>query len=709
MCGFIKRMGTALLAVTLLAANAGPVEPAALIDGKPSSGVPVMHGDGGKLMVAVQPLAERLGIPVKHQSGSLALQVDGTWVQLRADDITLHEGDSPVVRLTSFPTVRHGRLFINAADVSTVLDVDANVRGGHLEVLKRQSKVTNTDDNLKVSYVAVPKPTTHATQPPESAQDSHGRLLGNFSASMSDYAQQRNYTALLDGGGDHFHAMMYVNGMQGSRATLGGTLRLGDIARKHASLGGINNPLYGTVFAGGGSNGLEGVNEHGTFASYSVTTVDARRVLAIGHRSGDWVSEVALASQFGVFQPMIGLQRWHETPHYVFDRELWLGEHGIGAGIQYRTTGRLYADTRIAFAGGGLPLVTGDALTQATIGYDIRPSVGLRAGYGIAHAQGGQALFQLYGGNASTSFTLSHFGIQNSATVDFVRQSNKMRFGYIKAPGYGAYENDGSFELPHGSVETRAYFASGSSTDVLADYHFKRESPSLTLGIESVRASNGGRVAPTIGYLFPVGSTLSAGFEFHPLANGNGIRFTVQQAVYGNATRPRRSIFIDMQSPLTSPVYLLVDGVKTQQITEQHSRVAIDSGSHYVSVQSTDHRFGSPEQRVLDGVPTTVMLPLWPLVDVRGVVRVQQMPPGMTKPTLGGITVTLKPQGVTTQTEADGSFSFPSAAIDPTSTVVLDPDSIPHGLAAPDPLPAQSKDLLVLSLHPSQKIEKVVF
>jgi len=701
MRGFISRMSATSLSVTLLAASAAPVHD-----------MPVVRGDGGKLLVAVQPLADRLGIPVKHQNGALALQVDGTWVRLRADDITLREGDAPMARLRSFPTVHKGRLFIDVADVSTVLDVDARVANGRLSVARQKAHIdtkSTEDDGFNVTELAAPK---HAPKPSPSPQtDPYAgkRLLANVSASVSDYAEQRNYNAMLDGGGQHFHALMYVNGMEGSRANVGGTLRVGDAGRKHVSLGGINNPLYGTVFAGGGANGVEGVSESGTFASYSATTVDARRVLAFGRRSGDWVREVALASQFGIFQPLIGIQRWHETPHYVLDPEIWFGMHGIGAGIQYRTTGRLYADTRLAFAGGGLPLVNGDALTQATFGYDVSKTFGVRAGYGIAHAQGGQALLQVYGGNATTSYTLSHFGIQNSAAVDFSRQFSKLRFGYINAPGYSAVENDGTFEMRRGVIETRAYFASGNSTDILADYRFKRETPSLTIGLESVHADNGGRTAPTIGYLFPVGSTLSVGFEFHPLANGNGIRFTAQQAVYGSIAPAQRSVFVDLESPVTAALDLFIDGMRIQRITEQHTKISVASGSHYVSVQSEDHRVGSPEERVLDGAPSDLTLPLWPVTDVHGVVRLPDMPLGMVKPSVAGITVILKPQEITTQTESDGSFSFPAQALDPSTTVTLDPQSLPSGLAPPAPAQLQVSQPVTITLRPSKKVEKVVF
>lgn len=671
--------------------------------------LPMLRNDGN-LMIAVAPLARRLGIPVKHTAGALALRVDGTWVEIRPNDVTLREGDAPVVRMASFPTVRGGQLFLTAPDISAALDVDASMRGGRLIVLRKGAAVTTSAaDDFQVIERPSATPTPRVAPGVHEATGPAKRLVGTFSAQVSDYAQQRNYNALLDGGGAHFHASIYVNGISGGRSNLGGTLRMGDPGARHLSLGGVNDPLYGQLFTGGGSNGIENVAVNGSFESYTTTTVDARHVFAVGSRSGGIVREVALASQNAVMQPLIGLQRWNESPHFIFDRELWTGLRGVGVAMRYRTTGRIYTDDRIALAGAGLPLVTGDAMTQATLGYDISKAFGVRVGYGASHGFAAQSLVQIYGGTQGANFTLSHYGIQNGATLEVSRGAERLRFGYIQAPGYTGFQSDGAFDVRRGVVETRAYVASGNSSDLAADYRLKREAPSVSLGLEAVRAQNGGRVAPTIGYLFPVGSSLSLGFEFHPLPNGNGVRFTASQSLFAQPAVRRQFVNVALDSVPTVPIYLLIDGARKQQLTAQTTRVAVESGSRYLSVQSEDGRMGSPEERVVDGAPGSLSFTLWPIVELRGVVRLTALPLGVDRPSLEGITVVLNPQGVSAQTDRDGNFSFPSQAIDPRATIAIDPDSLPKGFAASDPQQFQSGRDAVVLLHPSTKIEKVIF
>lgn len=708
MRGFVKAPAALLLSTALLGANASPGV-VAVIDGARSGSLPMLRNDGN-LLIAVAPLARRLGIPVKHSGGSLALRVDGTWIQIRPNDVTLREGDAPVVRLGTFPTVRGGQLFLTPSDLSAALDVDASMKNGRLVVLRKGATVaTAAADDFQVTERASATPVPHVTPAAPEARGPQKRIVGNFSAQVSDYAQQRNYSALLDGGGDHFHASVYVNGISGGRSNLGGTLRLGDPGARHVSFGGVNDPLYGELFTGGGSNGVENVNVNGSFESYTTTTVDARHVFAVGVRKGGVVRELALARENGIVQPLLGIQRWNESPHFIFDRELWTGLRGVGVGVRYRTTGRIYTDNRIALTGAGLPLVAGDAMSQATIGYDVSKGFGLRIGYGASHGFAAQSMVQLYGGTPAANFTVSHYGIQNGATLEIVRGQNRIRFDYIQAPGYTGFQTDGAFDVRRGVLETRAYVASGNSTDFAADYRLKREAPSVSLGVEAVRAQNGGRIAPTIGYQFPVGGSLSLGFEFHPLPNGNGVRFTASQALYAQPAAHRHLINVALQSVPTAPVYLIVDGTRKQLLTTQTTRIAVEPGSRYLSIQSEDGKLASPEERVVDGAPDSLSFALWPVAELRGVVRLTALPLGVDRPSLEGITVVLNPQGVSTQTDRDGNFSFPSQAVDPSSSVAVDPDSLPKGFAVSDPPQVQSGRQITLLLHPSTKIEKVIF
>jgi hypothetical protein len=156
---------------------------------------------------------------------------------------------------------------------------------------------------------------------------------------------------------------------------------------------------------------------------------------------------------------------------------------------------------------------------------------------------------------------------------------------------------------------------------------------------------------------------------------------------------------------------LLVDGVRANALTARSMRVAVPAGTHYLSVQSTGGVLASAEQRITDGIPASVFFPLWPVAHIHGRVRIANATTLFgTQPPLAGIAVTLQPANVSVQTDQDGNFAFPAQALDPASTIAVEGESLPAGLAAPAEtrLHGASEPLEII-LTSSKTIERVRF
>lgn len=682
------------------------------IDGKAGAELAALRGDAG-MMVAIAPLAARLGIPVARKSGSLAVQINGAWVNVAANDTTVREGDTPTMRLAIMPVQRDGKLFVAVDDLTELLDVDASLHGGRLVI---GTKSGSPSANVAVTERAKPSPSPSPTAFPapknrfQAPADKH--VVGHASLTMNNDANLRSYNALLDGGGSAVRANLYASGTSGAHTSLGGSARIGP-GERHLLLGGVDDPLFGSIFVGGGANGVLFADGRGTSVSSSVTGLDDRRVIAVGRRSGSSIREVAFATDASSpGQLLLGLQSWTETSGRYFQREVWVGEHGLGAGLHFRSAGRFFTEEKLGIAGAGLPLVTGDAPTQATLGYDLSGSLGVRAGVGTGHGQRGSGLAQLFAHTKFAQFTVSRYGDQFSTDAVITGTASHETIGYVRGPGLASFDALGDFALRgHGGIEARAYLASQNSRDGSVTYRFDRDGPSASIGLENVASGAQSRFGPILGYAVPVSAALSLGAEIHPLSRGNALRLLVNQTLFAGSRAPQRFVTVERPGDAVGGIVVLIDGVRSHVFTSPSMKIGVPAGTHYVALVSENGSFASPEQRVTDGIPASIALPLWQVAQVHGQLRLATGTVFVgTAPSLGGISVVLAPGNVVVQTDEDGRFSFPSQALDPASKISLDPSSVPTELATPPEQPIGRADQpLEIVLASAKTVERVRF
>lgn len=709
----------ALLLCALLALDIAPCDASGspqLVAVVGGGEVQTTHADH-VLMVAIVPLAKEVGVPVRARGKSVELNVDGSWLAVTQGDLLAREERAPMMTLTAYPLSQRGTLYVSAADAISLLDVNASVQGKRLVVDRRAKAAESEGFSVRELPTPTPLPTATAAPAPvaferERAAPAGKRLLGTAQVQMNSSMLDRSYNAMFDGGTDKVHASLYATGEPGSRLGIGGTVRVGE-GDKHAAVGGVSDPLYGNVFSFGGGNGFELENAAGTTLSWLQSPLNNRHVAAIGRRTTTYNAEAAYVSQMNSApQVLVGLQQMSVRAHGVWEREAWVGLHGIAGGVHYRSDGRLYTDARMGFAGAGLPLQPGDAPTQLTAGYDFFKGFGLRGGYGSGRGQQSTFLAQLYGQVGATNVSLSKFGNQSSLSVNVNTSRMNGALNYYRAPSFAGFNSQLAMALPRGFLSVDAYAGSLNTRDIFADYHLKRESPSMSIGLEDLSSAGQSRIGPTIGYMAPVTRSLSLGLELHPLLHGNGMRFSLQQALFQKIPGPAdRFLTIAAASRSSSPLYLMIDGSRDRVLTGNPMRLPIPSGSHYVSLQSADGTLGSPEEKVVDGTPAAITVPLWPIRHVSGTLRFahEGLPAGSALPPASGITVIVQPEGIVAQTDENGAFDFPAQALDPDSSIVLDETTLPPGFAEPAAMQIPANGNVSIVLKSSKNIQKVIF
>jgi hypothetical protein len=526
-------------------------------------------------------------------------------------------------------------------------------------------------------------------------------------------ANSRFYQGMFDGGTGAVHASLYANGSPGTHTMLGGTVTIGT-GTKHADFGSFPDPLYGEIFNTGGSNGIDLENRSGTTVAWGDTSFGDRHTLAVSNARGGFTRIASLVSQPGSETQLIaGFVRSTSTAKGFFSQEVWIGEHGLAAGMHYRTAGRFYMENRLGIAGAGLPLIPGDAPTQLDAGYDLSNALGIRAGIDGAKDQAIRPFAQIYAQSHGLQASFSHQAQGNVVTAGYDGTGIHSFLDYGRSASSTFLSGSAEMQTGRGRFTANAYATSTDSRDEWAEYQFNSQAAGPALGIESVSAGNARRFGPVIGVAMPIAHLMTARIELHPLARGNGLRVAMQQTLtIRNRATPQR--FITVASAAASPAHLfvLVDGVRGPELSSASVRVPVPDGNHYVALQSEDGKLGSPETRVVDGNPAGLTLPLWPVLEVRGNINLPQTATTAllgTHPSLANITVVIQPGTLIAQTDANGAFDFPPQGVAPDSTITVDASSLPAGLAPPAPVKISGDAPIALQLQLSKKIEKVTF
>lgn len=669
------------------------------------------------LLVPIEPVAKRLGIPVRHAEGGIELAVDGSWIRVASGDVTVREDGAPMMRLSAFPRMHGGQLYVSASDMSDLLDVNASVQANRLIITGKKPSAVPA---LTVSEIATPTPRpspaavrTTVLNSARAAIPQGRHLFGHASLEFMNQANSRFYQGMFDGGSGAVHASLYANGSPGTHTMIGGTVTVGSGAR-HTDFGSFPDPLYGEIFNSGGTNGIDVENQSGTTLAWGNSPFGNRHVLAISRVHGSVTGVASFVSQPGSgTQLLVGFLKSESTPKGFFSQELWIGEHGLGAGVHYRTAGRLYMEDRLGIAGAGLPLIPGDAPTQIDAGYDFSSSMGLRVGLDGAKDQSIRPFAQLYAQSHGLQASFSHQLQGNVVTAGYDGVGIHGFVDYGRTASSTFLSGSGQVQLGRGLFTANAYAASQDSRDEWVEYQFNSTAAGPALGIESVSAGDAHRFGPIVGIALPVAHLLTARVELHPLAHGNGLRIAMQQTLtLRNRASQTRFITVGSETPPSSHLFVLVDGVRGPALSSAAVRVPVSDGAHYVSLESEDGKLGSPETRVVDGNPAALTLPLWPILEVSGSVR---LPKSVTtgllgaRPSLANITVVIQPGTIVAQTDANGNFDFPPQGIAPNSTITVDATSLPPGLAPPSPMAFSGDAPITMQLQLSKKIEKVTF
>lgn len=665
-------------------------------------------------LLPLASLAHSFDIAVRHAGGALEVRVDGSWLRVTPGDVTVSEDGVPMLRLTAAPSVRSGQLCISSRDVSMLLDVDAGVHSARTAAQHSR----NAGDSFEVRTIATPTPRptiAPATLAKESAalEIPEGRhLVGTVGFEMQRQANAQYYQFNAEGGTKNVRGAFYANGSPTMRPFVSGVVTVG-AGTQHATFGSVTDPLYGSLFSQSGTVGASYENARGTTFTWANASFGDRRSVSLSHSRSGITDVAALVSDAAGRQLLVGRQYAATTRWGEFDRELWLSSRGAGAGVHYRSEGRLYTEARLGVATSGLPLIAGDAPNEADLGYQFSQSFGLRAGIAAAHSYGSRPFAQAYGRIGSLQLGLARMANESNIDLAIAGASARASVDYGRAGSSSFLNLIGDLTLPRGILEANAYVTQGNNSDTWLDYRLRRTEPSMTIGMESIRAANASRIAPTIGYTAPFPGSMLVGLELHPLLHGQGLRVSVRHQILALDSRARpRFVTVSLNAQTSGTVYAFVDGVRQGQLVSAAAKIAVPDGTHYVSLQSADGRFASPETRVVDGTPQVVSMPLWPVLEVQGAVR---MPSGMLPALLGerrslaGITLVVRPQDITVQTDENGNFDLPPQAIAPHSTIGADASTLPDGLAldAAQTIPESGRVLLRLKL--AKNVQKVIF
>lgn len=660
-------------------------------------------------------VAHSFNVPVRHANGAIEVRVDGSWLRITPGDVTVSEDGMPMLRLTSTPVVHSGQLCISSLDVATLLDVDTDSRS-----TKRNVTIPAAVSNQSFEVKTLATPTPRPTLPPaREVQESAAplsvpvgeHLVGNVGFELQRQANAQYYQFNADGGTKTVHGVLYANGSPGSRPYLNGVVTVG-AATQHATVGSVADPLYGSLFQQSGAVGASYENAEGTTLTWANASFGDRHSVALSRTRSGITSVAALVSDAGGSQLLFGRQYAQPTRSGEFDREFWAGSRGAGAGLHYRTEGRLYAEARLGIATSGLPLIAGDAPNETDIGYQFSSNLGIRAGMATAHAYGSRPFGQLYGHAGNVQLSMARMADGSDVDVALNGSSARAAFDYGRAGTSGFLNFTGELTLARGVIEANSYVTQGNNSDTWFDYRLSRSVPSMTIGLESVRAADASRIGPTIGYTAPVPGSMMLGVELHPLMHGQGVRFTVQHQILAlDRHTPPHFITVSLDSHTTDRTYAIIDGLRAQQLASASGKVAVPDGTHYISIQSADGKYASPEMRVVNGTPEALSMPLWPVIEIQGNVRLPDaaLPALMGgRPSLAGIVLIVQPQNITIQTDENGNFDLPAQAIAPHSTLAADASTMPSGLVLESQAIPDSGRLDV-TLKLSKTVKKVIF
>ena len=486
-----------------------------------------------------------------------------------------------------------------------------------------------------------------------------------------------------------------------------GVVTVGEPVR-NVAFGTIDNPLAGSVISNGSLTGATAHLARGN-AIYDVSSgrsIDGN-VVAFARSQGTATDTLAVVSGDGAFDQailrhaVVAPQRWG-----TLDYETLVGQHGAGAGIHARTSGKTFVDAIVSDASGSLPLTAGDLPTGAVVGEHLSSVTTVSAGY-------------VRSIDAPGSPTIGVTTRWNSLTLgaNVSEHWTNLTAGYAGPGAYGSLFASSGAQRVFGMTGGLAFQRALAEVDVSS-------SGGATSGIAQIRTNhpglnfaggfdlNAGTIRPLVGVVVPLAPALAFEVGLVPAPSGRpALRLSMLAGF--RQPKPRVATF-----PVTvfvpdathyGPLRVFVDGVRAAMPYADDTPVMIPAGRHTLYVESADRDYASPMRDVLAGRASKVDLTLFPQRQVAGNVRFGASPDAVpAEASLEGIRVVLEPSGESATTDASGHFIFARAPYDPASTILLDPASVPSGFDSPGALPIGAGPSDV-TLAPVRKTEHTSF
>jgi hypothetical protein len=653
--------------------------------------------------VAIQPIAKVLGWTFARTADGAVLN-DGSGAQtLRVGSRNVREDGDSVSLFDAPVSVRDGQIGLAIGDAATLF---------HLEVVRSGANVALVNEpGSDVTIREIPRPATPSPRPvptpelvataPPLVQGSAGTL----GASVTFDGNQRIIQTSIGGSAGLVRGSVTTYGSD-SIGVPEGLVTVGS-AQRNLSFGSVDNPLAGSVITNGTLSGFDAheANGRAQYDAYSGHTYDGS-IVAFARSKDDTTDVIAAVSQGGIEQAI--LRHAVTVPEHwgTFDYEGLVGEHGAGVGIHARTRGKIFLDAVASQASGNLPLNDGDLPTGAVIGDHLSPATTLTAGY------------------------VQSIGAPGSPTLGLATQWNRIQLSTVVSKhwtnlnaAFGTPTAYGSFFASAGTQRVLGVTGGLTFHRLLAElqltsndgpasgiFQVRTNHPGLNLAVGA--NINAGEIRPLIGVVTPITPALA--FEVGIVPSSSGAT-ALRLAVLAGFSPPRPhvptfpvSVYVPNATHY-GPLLLFVDGTKQAAPYADGAHVNLTAGRHTLFAESADRAYASPTQDVVTNAPAKVDLTLLPQRSIDGTVRYGGSPDAIPQNiSLAGIRVVLEPSGESATTDEDGHFVFPRAPYDPSSTILLDPDSVPKAFVAPDAVPIAA-GTTGITLAPARKVENASF
>lgn len=709
-CGF----AAAIFALTTLAGAAKTtcaISRLALFDnGRSAGSVNAVHVSD-ETLVALEPLLDHLRIAHRRAGTMRIIVVDDLDLKVTPGSRVVHDDGGEVMRFAVTPVERSGVTYVAPHDLATLLGADIQLHGGSLDV----SEATRT--NLTVTERPAAARGQHASDtryassvnPAPSRIQGSVAFAGRIGVTLFDSGGQRSHSLVLQGSGETVRGALNAYGADGIPNRLDGTLIFGDEHRS-AVVGGVADPLSGSVFQASFANGIALTRAAGERQTFSdALRSDGTRVYAFEQQHRSATSEVALTTKAGASAQVLYGQRQHRNiPGLILDTEEWIGSHGLAAGATATTTGRLFLRSSFAVANAGLPLKVGDERREVSVGYHATRNLTLLSGVNSAQGVPQSHFVAATMRTGRISLGISKASLQSEVSLDAVGPDRTLSLTWFHSLGASSRALTAAAALHRGAIEIAAQAQSDRSGEASVLWRATRSGPSFLAGLDRIWAHTSGRTGIVAGIAVPISAGLALEGSLHPLTRGNGVRFAiVQDVLVRRRVKSQRRPLHVLAS--VGPLIVFIDGMQAARIDGTGGVIDVPDGSATLFVRSSDGLYGSPTISFADRGPGSLDIPIWPVLVVRGRVVVDNPNPIDAQLSLAHTVVAIEPGELVTEVQEDGTFLMPAQPIPPDAMLRIDPATLPEAFVPGVAMPISTDGETVLQVISKRRSERRVF